>query len=58
MACEILDNQVSSCPEQHEVVAIDFFDTTAIDADNKLSDCTAVSAPAIRLIFSGFFMEI
>lgn len=58
MACEIPDNPVSSCPEQHEVVAVDFSDTTAVDADNKLSDGTAFSAPAIRLIFSGFSMEI
>ena len=58
MACEIPDNPVSSCPEQHEVVAVDFSDTTAVDTNNKCSDCTTVSAPAIRLIFSGFSMEI
>ena len=54
MACEIPDNPMSSCPEQHEVVAIDFSGADTVAVGEQLPDRTTVSAPAIRLVFSGF----
>ena len=58
MACEIPDNPMSSCPEQHEVVAIDFSGADTVAVGEQLPDRTTVSAPAIRLVFSGFSVEI
>ena len=55
MACEIPDNPMSSCPEQHEVVAIDFSGADTVAVGEQLPDRTTVSAPAIRL---GFSVEI
>ena len=52
MACEIPDNPMSSCPEQHEVVAIDFSGADTVAVGEQLPDRTTVSAPAIRLVFS------
>ena len=49
MACEIPDNPMSSCPEQHEVVAIDFSGADTVAVGEQLPDRTTVSAPAIRL---------
>lgn len=58
MACEIPDNPMSSCPEQHEFVAIDFSGADTVAVGEQLPDRTTVSAPAIRLVFSGFSVEI
>ena len=58
MACEIPDNPMSSCPEQHEVVAIDFSGADTVAVGEQLPDRPTVSAPAIRLVFSGFSVEI
>lgn len=58
MACEIPDNPMSSCPEQHEVVAIDISGADTVAVGEQLPDRTTVSAPAIRLVFSGFSVEI
>ena len=58
MACEIPDNPMSSCPEQHDVVAIDFSGADTVAVGEQLPDRTTVSAPAIRLVFSGFSVEI
>ena len=58
MACEIPDNPVYSGPEQYEVVAIDFSGADTVAVGEQLPDRTTVSAPAIRLVFSGFSVEI
>lgn len=59
-ACEIPDNPVSSCPERHEVVAIDFSVPDPLPEENIPSTMKneTTDAPAIRLVFSGFSMEI
>lgn len=44
MACEIPDNPMSSCPEQHEVVAIDFSGADTVAVGEQLPDRTTVSA--------------
>ena len=59
-ACEISDNPVSSCPEHHEVVAIDFSvpDPLPEETISGTMKNETTAAPAIRLVFSGFSMEI
>lgn len=58
MACEIPDNPVSSCQEQHEVVAVDFSVSAEAEIRKRSGDATFACAPAIRLIFPGFSVEI
>lgn len=58
MACEIPENPVSSCQEQHEVVAVDFSVPAESEITEQPRNETAAYAPAIRVIYSGFSVEI
>lgn len=58
MACEIPDNPVSSCQEQNEVVAVDFSVPAESEITEQPRNETAAYAPAIRVIYSGFSVEI
>ena len=58
MACEIPENPVSSCQEQHEVVAVDFSVPAESEITEQPSNETVAYAPAIRVIYSGFSVEI
>lgn len=59
-ACEIPENPVSSCREQHEVVAIDFTEPESYPAKNiSREESASIGAmPAVRLAFPRFSMEI
>ena len=56
--CEIPENPVSSCQEQHEVVAVDFSVPAESEITEQPRNETAAYAPAIRVIYSGFSVEI
>lgn len=58
MACEIPENPVSSCQEQHEVVAVDFSVPAESEITEQPRNETVAYAPAIRVIYSGFSVEI
>ena len=58
MACEIPENPVSSCQEQHEVVAVDLSVPAEREITEQPSNETVAYAPAIRVIYSGFSVEI
>ena len=58
MACEIPENPVSSYQEQHEVVAVDFSVPAESEITEQPSNKTVAYAPAIRVIYSGFSVEI
>lgn len=52
------ENPVSSCQEQHEIVAVHFSVPAESEITEQPSNETVAYAPAIRVIYSGFSVEI